>query len=266
VVAASLAGVGVGILLWVCVDGEEVDKNMIGELFSKYVRWLGKSAEREIEKEIGEMLIKDKKIVYLDCGCDDGEKTAMRAKVIGTEKVRGIDNQAERLKIAEKRGIKIYAADLNKKWPMGSGSVDLITATEVIEHLVDIDNFMFESGRVLKRGGRLIVSTENLAAWHNVVALIMGNQPYTGPYISRKLVIGHHPHDCYRKDVVRSEMNPHLNVMTSKALRQLLRGYGFRIEKMAGVAFYPWVMPIAKILSKIDAYHASYVVVSAKKI
>lgn len=232
-------------------------------IFSSYINYLGKKAELRIENALLSFLPKGKNITYLDCGCDDGEKTITRAKKIGTKKILGFENIPERVRLARKKGVKVYTCDLNKKWPLKDLSIDYITATEVIEHLIDLDNFFAESKRVLRKGGKIIISTENLAAYHNIIALIIGNQPYTGPYLSKLYSIGHRP--CgkyYQKEL---PMDPHINVMTAKALKQLLAAYGFKLEGMSPIGFYPFPPPFFKLLAQIDKNHASYVVVKASK-
>ena len=39
-----------------------------------------------------------------------------------------------------------------KKFPIESESIDVVFANQVIEHLINIDNFVSETYRVLKRG------------------------------------------------------------------------------------------------------------------
>lgn len=232
-------------------------------ILNGYIQFLGKQAEGEIERKVQAFLPRGSSIRYLDCGCDDGLKTLQRANYIGTKRVFGIESIPERAKKAQKNGIKVFVGDLSIGWPIKSQSIDCITATEVIEHLSDLDNFFAESRRVLKPGGSLIVSTENLAAYINILALAIGNQPYTGPYLSRIYPIGHRPNAVFYKDTV--SMSPHLSVMTSKALRQILAAYSFKIKNFVPVAFYPLPMPISSLFSYIDKNHSSYVVVKAVK-
>lgn len=232
-------------------------------IFKKYIKYLGSKIEQEIEDTVVELLPNGQDLVLLDCGCDDGEKTITRAKKIGTKKILGFENIPERVKLARKKGVKVYTCDLNQKWPLKDSSIDYITATEVIEHLIDLDNFFAESKRVLRKGGKIIISTENLAAYHNIIALLFGNQPYTGPYLSKVYPIGHRP--CgkyYQKEL---PMNPHISVMTAKALKQLLIAYGFKLEGMSPVGFYPFPPPLFKLLAQLDKNHASYIVVKASK-
>jgi len=235
--------------------------NMLGN----YIKFLGKQNSILIEEAVEKFLPKGKKLTYLDCGCDDGVKTMSRAKVIGSKKIYCLEQVSGRAILARKKGMIAKTANLDSRWPIKSGSIDIITATEVVEHLVNLDNFFSEVKRVLKRGGKIIISTENLASWHNIFALIVGNQPYTGPYLSKIHSVGHRPGGKYYKSKVANSMGPHINVMTSKALGQLLDRHGFKDVKKTGVGFYPVPNPVSRIMAKLDKYHASYVVSCASK-
>lgn len=232
-------------------------------VLSSYINFLAKIAEKDIENSVNQLLPRSKKIKYLDCGCDDGFKTLNRAKIIGTDKILGLEIVSERAKKAEEKGIKVIRSNLNYKWTIRTNSIDCITATEVIEHLIDIDNFLSECWRVLKKNGSIILSTENLAGYQNIWALLLGNQPYTGPYLSRYFPVGHRPCAKYYKESI--VMDPHLSVMTAKSLQQLLKLYRFTIEEIVPVAFYPFPPPLSFFLSKIDRNHASYILIKARK-
>lgn len=238
---------------------------MLNKIFGQYIAKQGDQTDEELERKVQSLLPKGKDLVYLDVGCHDGVKTLRRAKVIGTKNILGIDLKTTGAKLAQKKKIKMYFGDLNDKWPLKSNSIDCITATEVIEHMVDVDAFITQVKRVLKPGGSVIISTDNLAAYHNIVALILGYQPYTGPYISKIYPIGHRPNAKYYKNSSYHQMNPHLNVMTAKALRQLLRAYDFDFQKLLGAGFYPIPHPLSEIFSSVDIYHSSHCIGFAKK-
>lgn len=234
-------------------------------IISSYVRWLGKKAETGIERTVRDFIPKGSHLSYLDCGCDDGAKTIGRANVIGTKNISGIEIITSRAELAIKRGIRIYDFDLNDVWNIPNNSFDVVTATEVVEHLIDLDNFFDQIKRVLKKGGKLIISTENLASPHNIFALILGSQPFTGPYLSCKFSVGYQPVNCYRNSKKRVLMPPHLNVMTKKALIRLLELNGFKILGIKGIGFYPFPPFLAGVLSLLAKNYATYVIVEAIK-
>lgn len=232
-------------------------------LFSKYIEFLGKRTEKEIEIAVANFLPKNSKTKFLDCGCDNGTKTTNRAKVIGTSLVWGIESIKERVKQAKANKLKVYTANLNKTFPLKNDSINCITATEVIEHLSDVDNFLSECKRVLKKGGSIIISTENLAGWQNIFSLILGNQPYTGPYLSKFFSAVARPSGKFYKHLL--PMDPHLNVMTLKALVRLLKMYGFNKIQSVGIGFLPIPHPLSWFMAHLDRNHASYIVVKAIK-
>lgn len=247
------------------MDKKRIIKRKISS-FGKYIEYLGNSVDAELERQLLNLLLQGEKVIYLDIGCYDGKKTMGRARRIGTKNIKGIDLPTIGARIARKRGVEVVYADLDKKWPLKSNSIDCITATEVIEHMADTDNFLTEVTRVLKPGGTVIITTDNLAGYHNIFALILGNQPYTGPFLSRIYPIGHRPFAKYYTNKSYSQMRPHLNVMTARALRQLLTYYGFEIVNQGGAGMYPLPPFIANIAALIDKNHASHTLFSARLI
>lgn len=51
-------------------------------------------------------------------------------------------------------------------WPIASESVDLVLATETLEHVADPNRFLREAHRCLKPGGQLILTVPFAARWH----------------------------------------------------------------------------------------------------
>jgi SAM-dependent methyltransferase len=231
-------------------------------LYYAYLKHLGdqtKSGRESVFADWAKLIVKPVDTV-VDLGCYDGVVTKHVLKNVDCRRVIGVDIDQKNLKKASQNGIKIIKTDLNQKLPLKTGLADVVFSFQVIEHLVDLDVFLEEVYRILKPGGTFFISTENLASWQNVLLLIAGLQPTTGPHLSQKHIIG--PHDllaleCQQTGKI-SLPSPHLNVMTAKSLKQMLVKNNFEIEKFRGVGYYPWPTVFWEPLTAIDKYHASF--------
>ena len=120
--------------------------------------------------------IKSKKIV-LDVGCNDG--------YIGDELIKegnivyGIDIVDKDLKRAKKRGLKVKNVDVeNQGFPYQSNFFDVVILADIIEHVFDTDALLKKSARVLRKGGKLIVTTPNIASLGRRLMLLAGISPF----------------------------------------------------------------------------------------
>jgi 2-polyprenyl-3-methyl-5-hydroxy-6-metoxy-1,4-benzoquinol methylase len=96
----------------------------------------------------------------LDLGCGGG-RFLRRMQRHGWE-VEGIDFDAQAtLKVKQKYGIKTYTGDLTSA-NLQDACFDAITMSHSIEHLVDPERNLRECLRVLKDGGRLVITTPNV--------------------------------------------------------------------------------------------------------
>lgn len=236
------------------------------KILRTYINFLGREISNQIEETVDMVLPRGKNLTFLDCGCGDGSKTMLRAREIGTKNVFGVEVIPDLiLKAKNMKRVEVYNFDLNFKWKIKSNSVDIITATETVEHLINLDNFFLESARVLRKKGKIIISTENLASYHNILALLGGNQPYTGPYLSRIYPMGHKSDAFYFSSGFGRMMFPHLNVMTGKSLEILVKKFGFTLIRSFGIGFYPFPKIISRLFSKIDKFHSTYYLILAEK-
>jgi 2-polyprenyl-3-methyl-5-hydroxy-6-metoxy-1,4-benzoquinol methylase len=102
---------------------------------------------------------------YVDIGCGDCSYTLIIGQKLQCREVHGVDIDEDRILLASKRGIITIKADMNKeRLSLAENSIDIVTALEVIEHLVNPDNMLQEIYRILKPGGYLIITTPNLAS------------------------------------------------------------------------------------------------------
>jgi len=96
----------------------------------------------------------------LDAGCGTGNVT-LQIKKLGAE-IIGLDNSPVALKLAavkkENQGIEFRLADLNQPLPFADGTFDKISANHIIYSLPQPQKTLAEFYRILKSGGRLVMT------------------------------------------------------------------------------------------------------------
>lgn len=235
----------------------------ISDLILRYIRYLQKAAARDSWKQIRSFIVSNPQSVLLDCGCSDGQGTLRFAQWLKPSEIYGIDLDSGNAATASRAGVKTRLADLTKRFPFPNNFADVVFVNQVIEHLTDLDNFVQEVHRVLKPGGYAVVCTENLSSWNNIFALLVGDQPFTGPHISKKFLIGPHP---FQKSINSiADKIEHNKVLAYKPFKQLFTLYGFEVL-IKGSGYYPLPMFLAKILQRIDKAHCAYLTIRARKV
>jgi ubiquinone/menaquinone biosynthesis C-methylase UbiE len=100
--------------------------------------------------------------VVVDVGCGHGYGAAHLAR--GGRKVLGVDLARDVLVTAARRYVHpslAYACADARHLGVSSGSVDLLTAFQVVEHLADAEGFIREVARVLRPSGVALLATPN---------------------------------------------------------------------------------------------------------
>ncbi|MDD5490107.1 MAG: class I SAM-dependent methyltransferase [Candidatus Moranbacteria bacterium] len=147
----------------------------------------------------------------LDIGCHDGTFLSLaknrnnnffglEASEWGAEKSRG-------------KGIQVTKYFFNDadKLPYQDSFFDAVVAGEIIEHIFDTDFFLEEIKRVLKPGGKLIISTPNIVSLGRRLLMLLGISP----------IIEISP-NC-------PESVGHIRYFTFKAIERLIRKHDFAI-------------------------------------
>ena len=156
----------------------DVAPRAAGSLRGRFVRMFDRAMEQNLAN-IESMLATRPGGILLDLGCDDGANTTRFAAAARAAETHGLELIEERAEEAAGRGVQVRIGDPIKRFPFDDRSFDVVVSNQVIEHLCDTDNFVRESYRVLRPGGLAVVSTENLASWHNIGALMFGWQPFS---------------------------------------------------------------------------------------
>jgi methionine biosynthesis protein MetW len=194
----------------------------------------------------------------LDCGCGNGKFTARLARRARVAEPYGIECVEERIEEATRWGITVAKADLNEPLPHEDGFFDIVHANQIIEHLTNTDLFLREVKRVLHPDGYAILSTNNLASWHNVFSLTLGMQPMP-MHVSNEVLVGN------VFDPRRGEQHPfngdaHMRIFSYRGLRELCLYHGFRIEDLKTAGYYPLPSGLARLACKMDSLHGVYLI------
>ena len=150
----------------------------------------------------------------LDLGCGDGAFAAELAAV--GARVVAVDVADEALRRARERasGAQLRRIEEGAALPFAEDAFDVVWAGEVLEHAADVVGLLAEMRRVLRWGGRLLVTT-----------------PYHGRVALAALALrGLEEHFDPRAD--------HLRFFTARTLRAVLRQAGFadvQVDAVGGV-------------------------------
>lgn len=113
----------------------------------------------------------------LDIGCNDG---LVGAKLMEKNNhIFGIDIVKREVLAAKKRGIEAIVLDIeNEELPYKANFFDVVILTDVIEHVFDTDLLLSKIYKVLKPGGKLLITTPNVASLGRRLMLLLGYNPF----------------------------------------------------------------------------------------
>lgn len=144
---------------------------------------------------------------------------------------------------------------------MKNNSVDVITANQVIEHVPNIDHFVSELKRILKKGGYAVISTENGSSWHNIFASIMGWQIFSLTNVSEKQSGIGNPLALHQNETFVTSSWTHKTIFNYQGLIDLFRLYGLKIIDIKGSGYHPFYPSLARF----DVKHAHYLAIKIRK-
>jgi len=237
---------------------------MVGETY--HSRRLKKKMHRSIERFVKNS--SQKTFEVLDIGCDTGTDLFMFPKIAdatfhrtGTDVSAGAISQAQNL--AKKRGekdITFKVADANKKQPFKDNSFDIITSSELIEHIEDPVYLLNEMHRLLKPGGIAVISTPNEKSFQKfLMQKVLPKSMEKNLDDSRS--VGFTRHGANTKlDHADWDEEAHISIYGAKQWQGIVKKSKLNLKSMTGSAFYggmpafedyPFVMGAMMILDSI---------------
>jgi 2-polyprenyl-3-methyl-5-hydroxy-6-metoxy-1,4-benzoquinol methylase len=171
---------------------------------------------RRVSDALGGKIAINSQTVWLDLGCHQGQFLRMLLSRFGLRGV-GSDAWEPHLKGSADSGWTYYQADFEKFLPP-CGPVDVVSALEVLEHMIDTDLFLKRIHAILRPNGLVLISTPNINSFRNRMTVPLGIYPTGLEY--RNLI-------------------HHVRLYNAKVLRQQLFESGFCDVEIRGVAFLP---------------------------
>jgi 2-polyprenyl-3-methyl-5-hydroxy-6-metoxy-1,4-benzoquinol methylase len=146
----------------------------------------------------------------LDAGCSAGYLSERLAERGST--VVGLELDPEAAERARAVCEQVLVGDVETmELPFEAGSFDAVVCGDLIEHLRDPGRFLERLGPLLRPGGRLALTTPNVANWTIRLQLLFGRFRYT-----RLGILDH----------------SHAHLFTRKTLVECVESAGYRVEKV----------------------------------
>ena len=222
--------------------------------FKNFLAGIYNSAAELNINNIISLVDSDRSAKLIDLGCDDGDITMRIAKKLQSKDITGIDIIEDELNKAKEKNIKTYKMDLNNKLEFKDESYDVINANQVIEHIADVDLFVSEVKRILKKGGYAIISTENASSWCNIFASLMGWQIFSLTNFSKyRNGIGN-PFSLNSDSKEYSSWN-HVRIWNIRGLKDYFELLGFEVIKITGAGYFP----LPAVIGKFDVTHSHFI-------
>ena len=170
-----------------------------------------------VHEVIFELLKEYKGGKLLDLGAGEGA-LSKRLLEMGFD-VESCDLNPERFKIAR----KCAKVDLNEPLPYPSETFDFVMCVEVIEHLRNPWLIVSECKRVLKRHGKLVITTPNILSLTSRLQFLINGEHvwFSNSQLSEV------PKDLYHA------LDRHINPISFTELEHILRENSLSIEKIA---------------------------------
>jgi methionine biosynthesis protein MetW len=146
----------------------------------------------------------------LDVGCGTGNSYAGELRHRGVSYV-GVDISPEAVEAARAAGLDAQVIADAAELPFADETFDRVLCIEVLEHLFAPQDAAREVHRVLRPGGRLVVSAPNVAYWRMRANLVFGLWNPAGDELA----------------VEQPWRDPHVRFFTPKTMRRMLGMAGF---------------------------------------
>ncbi len=200
----------------------------------------------------------------LDVGVGDGSFLNILDKRFHLD-CYGLEYSKKLISECKNKNIKFKMGNAEKKLPYNDNFFDLIHASELIEHLCNVDKFLNECNRILKHGGTLLITTPNLVSWYNRILFLFGRQPI---FLETSTQSGEVGMGFLNKLKLTKEPFGHIRNFNYYSMKDILKLHGFKLTNFYGVDFehFPKKLVFIEKFFNLFPRLSSIMVVKAVKI
>lgn len=161
----------------------------------------------------------------LDIGCGDGTFTSHLNKLSKVKRVTGVDISQTAISQAKKKYPEIEFEVVSAiALPFSKETFDFVTMVELVEHIIDTEQMLKETNKVLKPGGCLLITTTDFNLLKRIIIATFFWERYFYP------------------------TNPHIRFFTKSTLKNILNKTGFKAIKHKWNGSYLGLMPKGQIM------------------
>jgi 2-polyprenyl-3-methyl-5-hydroxy-6-metoxy-1,4-benzoquinol methylase len=174
----------------------------------------------------------------LDLGCSQG--LLARPLLEKSVRVTGVDMRPEAHVTAELS--EYFQRDLEEPCELPLGRIfDYVVVADVIEHVKNRTQLIRSARRYLKEGGRLIISTGNIAVWFYRLSLLVGRFEYGPRGILDRTHVHLYTRDTFRREVERAGFHVLEERYTSLPFEVVFQSTGRSVWVQRIARAYHWI-------------------------
>ncbi len=169
-------------------------------------------------------------LTVLDYGCGNGEILLEMQRLNSAARYVGADVSETALGVARQRlpTVAFHTLEDGGRLPLESATVDFIFCSEVIEHVYDTEATFAEFARLLKPGGRLLLTTPHHGLAKNLLLVLLAFDRHFDP------------------------IGPHIRFFTKRSLFKCLRSVGIKPMDHGYIGrFFPISMAIYVMAQRV---------------
>lgn len=168
--------------------------------------------------------------------------------------IQGVDvDPARNKQFLINNNLNVIKANIdNERIPLPSNSADIVLFNEILEHLTDPIHALLEANRILKKNGKIILTTPNVYHLPRICMYLCGRGPLPDAYeeLSRKYWYGSPGH---LREYTRAELMKMLHATNFRTITHKYRQFGnTTLQRMRGGLI---IDAILRIISQFKPYH-----------